>query len=138
MLLRILVKTMVEPHRSCLSFPSVNLNKRVSGGTISVMVISGNNLGAVGNTGVIERKDRSMFVVVTLENVSRKTKVSDGDLSPHWDETFEMMLDGSTGSIYFNVLEKELENCGLRSLGQCKIKVYRMVIPFTALKSTSQ
>lgn len=140
-MLDLLVKTMVEPHRSCFSFPAVNLKKHVSGAIISITVVSGNKLragtsnlekvfdkslsssrGKIGDE-LLEGNYKSKLVKVRLDNVTRKTQFRKGDLSPRWDETFEMMLDGSTGSIYLNILEQGLSNSELQSLGCCKIKV---------------
>lgn len=136
----ILVKTMVEPHRSCFSFPAVNLHKHVSGAIISVTIVSGNNLSATRSSSnglykslsssknkegidVIE-KDTKRFVEVRLGNVARKTRsCMRGGSSSRWDETFDLILDGSTGSIYMKVFEQSSGHSEMFSLGRCKLKV---------------
>eukprot|EP00250_Pteridium_aquilinum_P006892 c16719_g1_i2 orf=702-3128(-) len=139
-MLAILAKTMVEPQRRCFSFPAVNLQKHVSGAIISVTIVSGNNLGANRSSSnklyksssssrnkddiyVIENNKRK-FVEVRLDNVTRKTKgCQSGGLSPIWDETFDLILDGSTGSIYVTVFEQSSDHVKLCCLGRCKVKV---------------
>lgn len=125
-------QTMVEPHRKCFSFPAVDLNKSASDAIISVTVVSGNNLGAPQSNSSRSRnendpstiKHKNTLVEVRLEHMTRKTSnCHGGGLSPRWDETFDMMLHGSSGSIYFNVYEQCSTSVEFRPLGQCKIKV---------------
>ncbi|KAI5064374.1 hypothetical protein GOP47_0021044 [Adiantum capillus-veneris] len=136
-LLSTLVKNMVEPQRVCLSFPPVDLKKHVLGAVLSVTIVSGKNL-CVKNCSLDhsssitsnkeennrEADDKKRLIEVKLEKVVRRTQCCmEGDLSPNWDETFDMILDGSTGSIHFNVLGQSSKRSELQSLGQCKVKV---------------
>lgn len=136
-MLSMLVKYMVEPQRSCFSFPIDNLEKHASSAILSVTVVSGENLRANNcilkhsssfisdkEERIMKVDDKNRFVEVKVGKVTRRTPCSKkGDLSPSWDETFDMILDGSTGSIYFKVLEQNSGHLEPLFIGHCIVKV---------------
>ncbi|GLT64210.1 hypothetical protein SLA2020_367170 [Shorea laevis] len=134
-----LVKTMVEPRRRCYSLPSVELRKKVVGGSIYVTVISASKLSRSSLRGNSSRrqqssftngtseeqlvfKDLQTFAEVELEELTRRTDVGSGS-SPTWNSTFNMVLHEETGTIRFHLYECTPSNVKYDYLASCEIKM---------------
>lgn len=136
----IIVRTMVEPRRRCLSLPAVDLSKKAVSGIIYVTVISASKLSRNSLRGNSSRKpastymnsppdenlsdkdDLQTFVEVELDELSRRTTVRLGS-SPVWNSTFNMILHEDTGTLRFNLYESNPCNVKYDYLASCEVKV---------------
>ena len=136
----IIVKTMVEPRRRCLSLPAVDLGKKAVSGTLYVTVISASKLSRNYSRGTSSRKPLSTymnsppeenltdeeelqtFVEVELEELSRKTTLRSGS-NPVWNSTFNMILHEDTGTLRFNLYESNPSHVKYDYLASCEVKV---------------
>lgn len=135
-----MVRTMVEPQRRCFPLPAVSMKKRATGGVISVTVISAENLAFVASSRVqFDRRSctngsrtthggsssrlMTTFVEVTLEGLTRSTQVSQHCGAPRWNDSFQMILHESAGTIHFNVYEHGSSNIKYDFRGSCEVKV---------------
>lgn len=135
-----LMRTMVEPQRRCFPLPAVSIKKHATGGVICVTVLSAQSLTFVGNIkGQSERRlytvgsgstvggssSRRMatFVEVTLEGLARRTHVSEHSGCPTWNDSFNMILHESAGTVHFNVYEQGSSNVKYDFRGSCEVKV---------------
>eukprot|EP00250_Pteridium_aquilinum_P010520 c19447_g1_i1 orf=1765-3852(+) len=135
-----LMRTMVEPQRRCFPLPAVSAKKHATGGVICVTVSSAQDMTFTGNfKGQSDRRlytngsgitlggssSRRManFVEVTLEGLTRSTQVSEHSGSPRWNESFNMILHESMGSVHFNVYEQGSSTVKYDFRGSCEVKV---------------
>ncbi|KAK4800095.1 hypothetical protein SAY86_025460 [Trapa natans] len=135
-----LIKTMVEPRRRCYSLPAIELKKKAIGGIIYVKVVSATKISPGNLRGSPSRRQQSSsaenstenlleesknlqtFVEVELEELTRRTSVSDGS-SPRWDSTFNMVLHDDTGVIKFHLYECTPNSVKYDYLASCEIKM---------------
>ncbi|KAG6589542.1 Synaptotagmin-5, partial [Cucurbita argyrosperma subsp. sororia] len=136
----IIVKTMVEPRRRCLSLPAVDLGKRAVSGTLYVTVISASKLSRNYSRGNSSRKPLSTymnsppeenltdkeelqtFVEVEFHELSRKTTLRSGS-NPVWNSTFNMILHEDTGTLRFNLYESNPSLVKYDYLASCEVKM---------------
>ncbi|KAH7404885.1 hypothetical protein KP509_15G048600 [Ceratopteris richardii] len=135
-----LVRTMVEPQRRCFPLPAVSLKKHVSGAVFCITVISARNLkqqrhfatvlsgtSSRSESGIVSEdslpRTITSFVEITLGGLTRRTGLSEHYGSPKWNDTFNMILHGSEGTICFNIYEQTSSHVKGDFCGSCKIQV---------------
>lgn len=139
-----LMRTMVEPQRRVFPLPATTIKKRATGGVISVTVLSAQSLTFMGNfkgqserrlsgvgsgnlAGGVSTRQMATFVEVTLEGLTRSTRVLEHSGCPTWNESFSMILHESAGTVRFNVYERGSSNVKYDFLGSCEVKVKYVV-----------
>lgn len=69
-----------------------------------------------------KKTDKSKFVEMTCEDLTRKTRMETG-IFPSWNQDFDMILHDNTGTLHLNVYEQGPNNVKCDFLGSCEIKV---------------
>lgn len=148
-----LTRTMVEPRRRILCLPAVDLKKKAVGGIFSVTVVSARNLakldhresrnsgngavsngdggnhassneGSLGSNGSVNKKsEKSRFVEISCEDLTRKTGMQSGPFLHVWNESYDMVLHDNLGTVRLNVYEQGHNNVNYDFLGSCEVKV---------------
>ncbi|KAL2630102.1 hypothetical protein R1flu_014788 [Riccia fluitans] len=148
-----LIRTMVEPRRRCFSLPALDLKKQAVGGVVSVTVVtakdlckqvqgtgrssSGSGKQSPSNNGSGSQRVQSTFVEMTLEDLTRKTKLClNGGSTPCWSDTFDMVLHDDSGTLHLNVYEQGSSSMKFDFLGSCEIKMKYVADDSTAFWAT--
>ncbi|EFJ29672.1 plant synaptotagmin [Selaginella moellendorffii] len=128
LLLDTLNRTMVEPRMRCFSLPVRDSKKRVTGGVLSVSVLTAANIPRPENSSRMTAGDRyssngssfsGTFVELTLGNLSRRTGTSPKST---WDAPITMVFHGSEATLHLNVYEQRFQSVKSDFLGTCEIK----------------
>ena len=107
---------------------SRNFNdEKLANGDGSVRTISnGSSHGSNGSShggSVNKRSEKSRFVEMTCEDLTRKTGLQTGPFPHVWNETYDMVLHDNMGTVHLNVYEQAQNNVKYDFLGNCEIKV---------------
>ncbi|KAG0567966.1 hypothetical protein KC19_7G175800 [Ceratodon purpureus] len=107
---------------------SRNFNdEKLANGDGSVRTISnGSSHGSNGSShggSVNKRSEKSRFVEMTCEDLTRKTGLQTGPFPHVWNETYDMVLHDNMGTVHLNVYEQAQNNVKYDFLGNCEIKM---------------